>query len=166
MAKGLGLLVLLGLIVVGVIAVSRGGNTAEIAGAGEAEVEVEGTTEVASDDSDEDDSSDEDDADVADDALRLDLERRVTELARVASVPVYVVLDPRTGEELGRLNGSTVDAGEFAAFLQAAATRFDRSGKPATDTELWRRIFELEDEISAFTAAQPSGEQDTPASRR
>ena len=70
LAKGLGLLVLLGLIVVGVIAVSRGGNTAEIAGEGEAEVqvEVEGTTEVASDDSDEDDSSDEDDADVADDA--------------------------------------------------------------------------------------------------
>ena len=48
LAKGLGLLILLGLIVIGVVAIARGGDGTEVASE-PPETEVEGTTEVAPD---------------------------------------------------------------------------------------------------------------------
>ena len=63
LAKGFGLLILLGLIVVGVVALARtGGDTAEVAGEA-VEAEVAGTTEVAEDDDQSDDDADVETAD-------------------------------------------------------------------------------------------------------
>ena len=98
-------------------------------------------------------------------ALRDDNNRRAQEIAGTTSVPMYLALDPRSGEELGRYSGPTQDPAKFADFLADVSKRFDRFATPATDTDLWRRIFELEERVHSFKARQEAGDGSKSLSR-
>lgn len=39
------------------------------------------------------------------------------EMTHSIATPIYLLIDPKTGEEKGKFQGSTFDEGEFAAFL-------------------------------------------------
>lgn len=91
-------------------------------------------------------------SDAADAALRLDIKRRAEEIAGTSAVPIYVVIDPRSGEQLGRLDGVDFGGDRFAKFLKDALSRFETAGEPAGDEAMWRRIFILEDQVKALTA--------------
>ncbi len=91
-------------------------------------------------------------ADTSDVELRADIERRIDGIAKTFAQPVYVLMDPRTGQELARFEGASRTPEDFAKFLAAGLERFEKDPAPATSEELWRRIFDLEDEVQALRA--------------
>lgn len=86
--------------------------------------------------------------DVADESLRDRIQARAHALGAARAIPIYVALDPRTGRELGRFNGSTSDSRHFSKFLSDARVALGGPQPPATSADLWGRIFDLEDEVA------------------
>lgn len=91
-------------------------------------------------------------ADAKDDDLRADISERARVLAPTSATPVYVVLDPRSGRVLGRLEGASLDPAAFAEFLASSKTAMGGPQTSATSEQLWGRIFDLEDEVARLSA--------------
>lgn len=81
-------------------------------------------------------------------AARKDNALRIESVAKTFAQPVWVVLNPRTGEELARSAGPK-SAAEFSQFLASGSDKLAGSMDDADDALLWRAIFELEDELRA-----------------
>ncbi len=67
-------------------------------------------------------------SDAADPALRADIVGRIESIAKSPGMPIYVVLDPRTGDEFARYEGAALaDDATFQVFLEQAAASWQRS---------------------------------------
>ncbi|MEM8713461.1 MAG: hypothetical protein AAGG01_21155 [Planctomycetota bacterium] len=88
--------------------------------------------------------------DAGDQERRDDAVARSRELKAAGGLPTYVILDARSGQEIGRMQGSLLNPNAFTNFLSTSMKTFGDPQPEAASAALWRRIFDLEDQVKGL----------------